>query len=62
MEQCTILYVHAGGGEYGGVYQETNGQSGLQIGGRDGDKQNKLLSKQVIPCMWRQHIKPSADR
>ena len=30
--QCT-----AGGGEYGGVYKETNGKAGLQIG-RGGDK------------------------
>lgn len=28
----------AGNGVYGGVYQETNGQPGLQIGGRNGDK------------------------
>lgn len=28
----------AGNGVYGGVYQETNGQPGLQIGGRNGDR------------------------
>ena len=35
--KCISLNVHAGGGEHGGVYKETNGQAGLQIG-RDGDK------------------------
>ena len=41
---------NAGGGEYGGVYQETNGQAGLQIGGKNGDNQISFEQTSYHAC------------
>ena len=50
-EQVYKFTCTAGGGERGGVYKETNGQAGLQIG-RDGDSRISIR-RDIISCMWR---------
>ncbi len=41
---------NAGGGKYGGVYKETNGQSGLQISGRNRDLRISISNSSYHAC------------
>ena len=41
---------NAGGGKYGGVYKETNGQPGLQISGRNRDQRISISNSSYHAC------------